>query len=108
MASTGVVLTQPLREVDSRTFNQLFLSRPHTLPNAMEPIRLLGIPYGLDETAVPGGAMQVSRRERPDAIVLTDLNSAQLIAGRLPAGLAAILPVVDASRRQSHGGRANR
>jgi hypothetical protein len=52
--------------------------------------------------------MQVSRRERPDAIVLTDLNSAQLIAGRLPAGLAAILPVVDASRRQSHGGRANR
>jgi hypothetical protein len=85
----------------------LFLSQSQTSPQATEPIRLLGIPYGLDEAAVPSGVMQVSRGELPDVIVLTEWNSAQLIVSRLPAGMAAILPVVDASRGQGAGGGVN-
>jgi hypothetical protein len=51
--------------------------------------------------------MQVSEREPSDVVVLTELNSAQLIVSRLPAGLAAIMPVVDASPGQGAGRGVN-
>jgi len=69
-----------------------------TRPSDVPAVRLLGLPDRLDPTALADGVVEVSERDRPDAVVLTQPNAAHLLSVRLPTGLAGILPVIDASR----------
>jgi hypothetical protein len=64
--------------------------------------RLLALPNRLDESVLGPGVVQVSRTECPDVVFLAQPNAAYLIANSLPAGPAAILPVVDASLDVGH------
>jgi ribosomal protein L40E len=74
-------------------------------------IALLCIPSKSASVSIPSGARQVQGwGETPDVVVLTEANSAALIADYLPPSVAAIVPVVDASGQHQcesawrHGG----
>lgn len=77
-------------------------SQPHDAsePEAVRrqaPIRLLGVPGRLNETAPPDGACFANPNESPDIVLLTETNAAALLARRLGRGPAAILPIIDAT-----------
>ena len=61
-------------------------------------IALLCIPNKSECASIPSGTRHVyARGETPDVVVLTEANSAGLIANYLQPSVAAIVPVVDAS-----------
>ena len=64
------------------------------------PIRLMGIPNRLHTASLPDDAVDISSSEDPEAIVLTEVNAARLIATRASRGGAAILPVMEVSTGQ--------
>jgi hypothetical protein len=63
------------------------------------PIRLSGVPGRLHETITPNEASSVTPNELPDIVLLTEANASALLTKRLGRGVAAILPVVDATCR---------
>src|SRR5262249_17962207 len=67
---------------------------------ASGPIRLRGIPNRLDTASLPDDAVDISSSEDPEAIVLTEVNAARLIATRAARGYAEIVPVVHVSGGQ--------
>jgi hypothetical protein len=71
----------------------------HTRPEQpSEGIALLCIPSKSALASIPNGARQVyGRGEIPDVVILTEANSAALVASYLPPSVAAIVPVIDAS-----------
>jgi hypothetical protein len=63
-----------------------------------DTISLLCIPNGSEYSTIPKGARQIGANgEAPDVVVLTEANSAGLIANHLSPSVAAIVPVIDAS-----------
>jgi len=62
-------------------------------------IRLSGVPGRLHETVVPDEATSVNANELPDIVLLTETNASALLTQRLGRGVAAILPVIDATCR---------
>lgn len=85
--------------------NALPICAPHEEPSG--GIALLCVPGKSEYPSIPNGARQVrGQGEAPDVVVLTEPNSAGLIANYLPASVAAIVPVIDASgahQRKSPG-----
>jgi len=63
------------------------------------PVYLSGVPRRLDQTMLSGGLSETGDDDRPDIAILTGTNGGALLALRLSRGLAAILPVVDATCR---------
>jgi Thaumarchaeal output domain 1 len=59
--------------------------------------RLLALPGPVDDTALGAGVVQASQGEHPDVVLLTQPNAAHLLATVLCPGIAAVVPVVDAS-----------
>jgi hypothetical protein len=73
--------------------------------------RLLALPGPLDDTALGAGVIQATQGEHPDVVLLTQRNAAPLLPTVLGSGIAAVVPVVDASgivpSYAANGGRAD-
>ncbi len=63
------------------------------------PVRLSGVPGRLHEALAPDNAASVNPNELPDIVFLTEANASALLTKRLGRGVAAILPIVDATCR---------
>lgn len=88
--------------INANVFHPAQFSSPHRqfLPteqdSAEATIRVMLLPLA-DSQALPDQARPFSDAEIPDVVILTEMNSAQLLAGNLSPALYAILPVIDAS-----------
>jgi hypothetical protein len=64
-----------------------------------KPIRVMGVPFKLDNGSLPEGFRQVSDRyEVPDAVILNEPNAARFLSDRLGPALAMVILVVDSCR----------
>jgi len=62
-------------------------------------IRISGVPRRLDETMLSGEISETRPDQRPEIAILNETNAGALLARRLSPGVAAIIPVVDATCR---------
>lgn len=92
-------LIDVLDDADPPAANSLLFFNSPNPPDRHAPIRLFGVPHFLNPTIPQRGASRSEQGKAPDIAILTEANASKLLAHRLGAGAAAIIPVIDATRR---------